>query len=132
MIDQKADVGKNFTDYQEEGEIGFFKLHLNNGHPWCGRTLSELPLSDELLVVLIVRKEGNIVPNGGTKLCTGDLLVIAAPSFEDRANMRMHELVIDYTSKMANTISLIWFFAWYCSRFQFKAPCCLGSLIDYP
>lgn len=102
MIDQKADVGKTFTDYQEEGEIGFFKLHLNNGHPWCGRTLSELPLSDELLVVLIVRKEGNIVPNGGTKLCTGDLLVIAAPSFEDRANMRMHELVIDYTSKMAN------------------------------
>ncbi len=29
MIDEKADVRRTFTDYQEEGSISFVKFHLD-------------------------------------------------------------------------------------------------------
>ena len=102
MIDRQADVGRTFTDYQEEGEIGFFKIHLQQGHRWCGRSLSELPLSEELLVALIVRDGENLVPNGATVLRQGDLLVMVAPSFEGESGLKMHELGVDATSRLAN------------------------------
>ena len=78
MIDHTADVSKTFNDYQEESDIDFIKIHLDKNHPWNGKTLKELPLPSDLLVVMIARREETIVPNGSTVLLPGDLLVLAA------------------------------------------------------
>ena len=95
MIDHTADVSKTFNDYQEESDIDFIKIHLDKNHPWNGKTLRELPLPSDLLVVMIARREETIVPNGSTVLLPGDLLVLAARAFEDRENLFLQEIVVE-------------------------------------
>ena len=95
MIDHTADVSKTFSDYQEESDIDFIKIHLDKNHPWNGKTLRELPLPSDLLVAMIARKEETIVPNGSTVLLPGDLLVLAARAFEDRENLFLQEIVVE-------------------------------------
>lgn len=99
MIDQAGDVSKTFNDYQEESDIDFIKVHLGPGHPWSGGTLRELPIPPDLLVVMIARGQDTIVPNGGTVLQTGDLLVMAARAFEDRENISLQEMVVERSHK---------------------------------
>ena len=95
MIDHTADVSKTFNDYQEESDIDFIKIHLDKNHPWNSKTLKELPLPSDLLVVMIARREETIVPNGSTVLLPGDLLVLAARAFEDRENLSLQEIVVE-------------------------------------
>ena len=95
MIDQTADINKTFNDYQEESDISFIKIPVKSGHPWSGRALQELSLPADLLVVMVSRRGEAIVPHGGTVLLPGDLMVLAAKSFEDRENLSLHEVIIE-------------------------------------
>ena len=67
MIDENEDVSKTFNDYEEESDIDFIKVLISKAHSWCGRTLSELALPSDLLIVMIIRDNTTIVPNGSTK-----------------------------------------------------------------
>lgn len=95
MIDPVDDVSKTFNDYQEENDIDFVKVHLEPGHPWSGRSLAELHLPHNLLVVMVARDNTHLVPNGQMILRDGDLLVFAARAFEDRENLSLREVPID-------------------------------------
>lgn len=102
MIDATADISKTFNDYQEESEIDFIKIQLHSRHPWCGHTVSQLSLPLDLRIVMVLRESNTIIPHGGTCLMEGDLLVMAAYSFEERDNLRLCEMAIDRGHKMAN------------------------------
>ena len=102
MIDDSNDVLKTFTDYQEESDIRFIKLHLDETHSWNGKPISELPLPKEFLIVLILRDGSELVPNGKTILMAGDLIVIAAQEFNDRQNLSMQEIVVDKNHLWSN------------------------------
>lgn len=102
MIDEQGDISKTFTDYQEERDISFIKIHLEPGHPWRGRTLRELMPLKDLLIVMVVRGEDTIVPNGDTRLEEGDLLVLAAYPFEERENLSLSELTVKRGHRLAN------------------------------
>lgn len=102
MIDPTADVGSTFTDYQEDSDISFIKLRIDAGHAWCGRTLVNLQFPADLLVAMIVRHHEVVVPTGDTRLEEGDLLVLAARSFEDRANLALREVVVERGKPYAN------------------------------
>lgn len=95
MIDNNVDVFKTFTDYQEESNIRFIKTHIDENHPWNQKSLLELPLPTRFLVVLILRDNQSLIPNGSTVLKKGDLIVIAAQEFTDKENLRIKEIVID-------------------------------------
>jgi cell volume regulation protein A len=108
MIDKQADIRKTFTDYQEESDISFIKMHLGEGHAWCGKTLQQADIPADFLVAMILRGEETIVPGGATQLEKGDLLVLAARSFEDRENIRLREIPITKEQALANqTISQV-------------------------
>lgn len=94
MIDDSSDVFKTFTDYQEESDIRFIKTKIKSIHPWKDKKLSEIILPKSFLVVLIIRKDGNIVPKGDTVILEGDLVVLAAQEFNDPENLSMKEMVI--------------------------------------
>lgn len=102
MIDGDADVSKTFTDYQEESDVSFIKIHLGHGHPWSGRTLQELALPRDLLVVMVTRGGTTFAPNGATRLQVGDLMVLAARSFEDRESMHLTEVFVGRGHRLAN------------------------------
>ncbi len=95
MIDDSNDVLKTFTDYQEESDIRFIKIHMDQHHSWVGNPIRELPIPNDFLIVLILRDGIELVPNGNTVILPGDLIVIAAQEFNDRQNLSIQEIVID-------------------------------------
>ena len=96
-----ADVGKTFTDYQEESDIDFVEVRLGADHPWRGRTVSQLALPPELLVAMVDRDGTGVVPRGDTALGEGDRLVLAARSFEDQEHLALREVPVDRNHKWA-------------------------------
>lgn len=102
MIDRNEDVAKTFSDYQEESDIDFIKIHVEQGHRWCGKTLSQVAMPSELVVAMVMRNGNTIVPDGNTELQAGDLLVLAARAFEDRENLSLHEVNVERGSRWAN------------------------------
>lgn len=102
MIDRKADIGRTFNDYQEDSDITFIKLHIGQQHYWCGKTLEQLKFPSDLLVAMIVRHNEVVVPTGKTMLKDGDLLVLAARSFEDRDYFPLREFVVEGGKNITN------------------------------
>ena len=102
MIDHHTDVGYTFTDYQEDSDIHFIKVHIDHGHSWCGQRLSELKLPAGLLVAMVMRNQDPIVPDGDTLLECGDLLVLAARSFENREHLMLTEIAVTHKDRFVN------------------------------
>lgn len=100
MIDEKADVLKTFTDYKEVNDVSFVKISVQEDHRWCRKRLWEIALPNDLLVVLIMRGEEKITPNGDTQILPGDLLVIAAREFEDRENLTLREITVENNDRL--------------------------------
>lgn len=102
MMDSTADVGCTFNDYQEDSDVSFIKLHIGAENFWCQKKLAELQLPPELLVALIIREHTLVTPTGDTRLEDGDLVVLAARSFEDRAHLALREIVVEKGKHYAN------------------------------
>lgn len=94
MLDQNADVRKTFNDYAEESSIHFVKTKIRENHIFCNRYIKDILLPSDMLIVMVLRQEEKIVPNGNTLLKCGDLLILAAPEFFDGDNLMLHETVI--------------------------------------
>lgn len=92
MIDEKGDVMKTFNDYSEETPVQFIQLTVPKGHFWCGKTLKELTLPPETLIVLIRRDGENRIPNGDTELAAGDILILSATSPDQVEGVRLVEI----------------------------------------
>lgn len=92
MIDEKGDVMKTFNDYSEETPVQFIQLTVPKGHFWCGKTLKELTLPPETLIVLIRRDGENRIPNGDTELAAGDVLILSATSPDQVEGVRLVEI----------------------------------------
>ena len=91
MLGDSEDVLRTFTDYQDETSVSFVKVVVGETHPWAGKHLRECVMPREFLVVLILRGEEVVVPSGKTIVHPGDLLVTAAPEFENREDFGMFE-----------------------------------------
>ncbi|MBS5388859.1 MAG: potassium/proton antiporter [Clostridiales bacterium] len=102
MIDQSADVKYTFNDYQEDSDVSFIKIHLDRSHSWCQKTLEELRLPSDVLVSMIIRQDEIITPTGQTMLGAGDLLVLAARSFDDREHLVLREVVVGHQKQYIN------------------------------
>ena len=102
MIDETSDVRKTFNDYRKESDLQFIKIHVDKNHNWNQKSLLEIPLPPTLLVVLIIRNNQNIVPNGSTIIEENDFLVIAAQEFTDKENLSIREIVVEKDHSWAN------------------------------
>lgn len=76
MIDDNVDVMMTFNDYTEEMPVQFIKFQMSAEHPWKGRKISEIMLPPGSLLVLLLRGEEKIVPDGETVLEAEDELVM--------------------------------------------------------
>ena len=91
MLGDSDNVLRTFTDYQDETDVRFVKIVVGETHPWAGRQLRQCVMPREFLVVLILRGDEVVVPDGNTVVNPGDLLVTAAPEFENREEFGMFE-----------------------------------------
>ncbi|MBK5200660.1 MAG: cation:proton antiporter [Spirochaetaceae bacterium] len=110
MIDEKGDVLKTFTDYQEENEIQFIRLYVSKSHPGNRFMIKNILLPPEVLILIIIRDKERIIPNGNTLIKEEDILIIAAPGFKDDNNIVLSEVVItkdhDWITKEIRNIEL--------------------------
>ena len=99
MIDENGNVMKTFSDYSDEMPVEFVKISIKAGHPWENRRIKDLTSLPDLLLVLILRGEERIIPNGNTVVLAGDKIVISALSPEENLGICLTEIPIEKDSK---------------------------------
>ena len=79
----------------EECDLTFVRMKLEQGHPWAGRSLWELPLPPELTAALVRRGERVLPPRRELVLQTGDELVLAADRREQNGEIALRETTLN-------------------------------------
>lgn len=102
MTDDEADVMKTFTDYVDEVPIQFIQSTVSASHPWVGAEVRALVLPPESLLVLLIRGDRKIVPNGKTVLRQGDTLILSGKATNRIEGVRLYEKVIGKGDGWAN------------------------------
>lgn len=108
MIDDNGNVMKTFSDYSDEMPVEFVKISVKNNHPWANQKVKNISLPPGLLLVLILRGEKRIIPNGNTTMLVGDKIVLSALSPEENLGIILSEIAIEKDSKwIGKTLSKI-------------------------
>lgn len=58
------------------GGMRLSEIPIIKEHPWIGKCIAKTELEEEKLIVMILRKEKVVIPNGSSKIQEGDILVI--------------------------------------------------------
>lgn len=62
--------------YYDEDEIKLKEIVIDKNHKWCNKCISNLSLSDDILIAMIKRGDENIIPRGRSKIKENDIVVI--------------------------------------------------------
>lgn len=62
--------------YYDEDEIKLKEIAITKNHKWCNKRISDLSLSDDILIAMIKRQDKSIVPNGKSRIEENDIVVI--------------------------------------------------------
>lgn len=66
----------NVPAYHPESKERVEELHISKDHPWIGRSLAEIRIPDDQLMIVIIRGDDKIIPNGKTVVEEGDVALI--------------------------------------------------------
>ena len=103
MIDEDGDVLKTFNDYSDTEDVDFITAEIDENHKWVGRAIKNIEFMPCVLLVLIIRDNKNIIPNGDTIIEKGDRIVLCGSSFVDKdRRISLYESIVDKTSKYIN------------------------------
>ncbi len=100
MTDPGNDVMKTFNDYSENPDINFGRLSVTAESSWCDKSVRELGLPKNILIVLVVRNGHRLRPTGDTIVQAGDELITVTRGFED-ASTSLEEKTIRADSRQA-------------------------------
>ena len=103
MIDEDGDVLKTFNDYSDTEDVDFITAEIDENHKWVGRAIKNIEFMPCVLLVLIIRDNKNIIPNGDTIIEKGDRIVLCGSSLVDKdRRISLYESIVDKTSKYIN------------------------------
>lgn len=85
---------KMLTHHSEEHELNFVTSVLDMNHPWQGKQVRDIVFPPQLILMMIIRGEEIIVPNGETILRGRDRLVIAAKDFRGEEEINLREIIV--------------------------------------
>lgn len=77
MTDDEGDVMRTFTDYVDEVPVQFIQFTINPSHPWVDKAIRSILLPPESILVLLIRGNEKLVPNGKMVLRKGDTLILS-------------------------------------------------------
>ncbi len=95
MADPEADVMKTFNDYIDETPLQFIQFMIPSSHQWVGKTIEEILLPPESLVVLLIRNKERLVPNGKMVLQTDDTLILSGKATYQTDQIKLYEKRIE-------------------------------------
>ena len=93
FVDQYSRI-KRISEYANEADIHFIKVHLTREDRWAGKTVQELGLPAGVIMAAIQREGRIIVPRGDVELCGNDTLVLGAQSLGDDRHIDLKEVVL--------------------------------------
>ena len=85
MTDEGEDVMTTFSDFRENEEMSFGAIRITESSRWNQRRIMDLDLTQDCLIVLVLRGDTRIVPKGDTLLQAGDEIVLCTRSFQDQS-----------------------------------------------
>lgn len=85
---------KTISNYEEEANIKFVTLTVNNTSYWENKTVKGLRLPQGLILALILRKGEVLIPKGDMALMAGDRLILGAEAFQDEINIKLKEIIV--------------------------------------
>ena len=100
MMDENANVMKTFSDYSDEMPVEFVKISVKPGHPWENQLVKDISSLPDLLMVLILRGEERLIPNGNTKILVGDKIVLSALSPGEELGLCISEYHVEEDNDM--------------------------------
>jgi cell volume regulation protein A len=104
MVDTETDYALSFNDYQQQSAQAFFKISVDESHPWANNAIRDIPLGETLLVVLIRREGRAVTPRGDTVVLPGDVLVISGESYSDDTGTEISQIFVDEDSPWAGRL----------------------------
>lgn len=63
--------------FEDRENLSLREIPIDRGHKWNNRTLREITTPQHTLIILIQRGTRTMIPDGGTRIQTGDILVLA-------------------------------------------------------
>lgn len=95
MIDENEDVMRTFSDFTDETDISFLKLHVEREHRWANCKVKDIIIPPDTLMAMIERGEETLIPNGETVLLEGDRVILSAKQPRvDTDSIHLIELLI--------------------------------------
>ncbi|NMP37576.1 MAG: potassium/proton antiporter [Clostridiales bacterium] len=91
MTDPLADVMKTFNDYIDKVPVQFIEFEISPSSPWSGKSVGEIVLPPDCILVLLMRGDEKTVPNGKTVLETGDKLILSGRAAGEIEGVNLYE-----------------------------------------
>ena len=104
MLDETGACLKTFNDYQDNAEMQLLKLSVPEGHPWVGKTVKELNVLSDTLIVVIKRGKDSVVPKGNTKIRANDQIILGGEVYRENADVTLEEQEITQSHKWCNKL----------------------------
>lgn len=103
MTDDNSNVMKTFTDYMEQTEVQFIQLRVKDGHPWAGQRVRNLNLPPKILLVMVLRGDQTLTPDGDTRMEVDDIAVLCAHGFQDERHIALYEYRVEADDRWVDT-----------------------------
>ena len=73
---QEEDMIVLSSEHKEEhSDLEIQEIHIGKHHEWVGNSIAKCHIPKEIIVIMIKRKEGNILPSGATIIRQNDVLL---------------------------------------------------------
>ncbi len=76
VIHAEDSVVLSVPPYEADSSLKLREINVSDNHRWVGKTLMELQLPEQLLIVMIKRGEESVIPSGTTEIIAGDIVVV--------------------------------------------------------
>ena len=82
LVDDDTLVLKTFNDYASEIDRQIVEVGITSESKWVNKSIAEADISEDILIVMIKRKDKTILPKGTTIIENGDILIITGEDVE--------------------------------------------------
>lgn len=80
--EEKSSVLKTFTDYTGAINTDLLEVNVTEKSKWANKTIMDANIPEEILIVMIKRKNNILVPKGATIIKAGDILVLSGSNIK--------------------------------------------------
>ena len=80
--EEKSSVLKTFTDYTGKINTDLLEVNVTEKSKWVNKTIMDANIPEEILIVMIKRKNNILVPKGATIIKAGDILVLSGSNIK--------------------------------------------------